>query len=499
MRKIIYLPLDERPCNYDFPSEIFNQEPINIVTVPKELLGYKKTRGNLELVNKWLLSESKDAYGLVISIDTLVYGGIVPSRLHFDLKEQLIERLHIVKKIKDNNPNLKIFAFSLIMRCPTYNSDDEEPDYYANYGVAIHKTGINVHYEKIGKTVEHIYEVPEDYLTDYVERREKNTVVNLSLLDLVSDKIIDFLVIPQDDSSEYGYTALDQEVIRKKIVELKLLNNVYMYPGADEVGMTLMSRMYLNVIGKRPKVYLKYPSITSANIIPNIEDRPLDITVKYQIIVSGGIVVTSLVECDAVVYINAPADRMLSRLMPKEEGAGFTTLRNMVEVMEFLEYAHKQLNKQIIIGDITYGNGSSLEMYNFLVQKDMLLTIGGYGGWNTASNSIGGAIAQGFMNTVNTHTEKSLSFLIKRYIEDIAYCGYVRQTFKLKVGQIIEGANYYDVKNYRNEITKALKLELLEFVDNNMNELNGTFEITDLYMPWKRLYEIGLSIKYLKK
>lgn len=41
MKNIILLPLDERPCNFDFPSKIFNGEKYTIIR--PEHLGQKKT------------------------------------------------------------------------------------------------------------------------------------------------------------------------------------------------------------------------------------------------------------------------------------------------------------------------------------------------------------------------------------------------------------------------------------------------------------------------
>ena len=276
----------------------------------------------------------------------------------------------------------------------------------------------------------------------------------------------------------------------------KLMTKVYMYPGADEVGMTLMSRLYTRYKKLRPKLYIKYPSITSGQIIPNIEDRYLDTMVKYHIIVSGGIVVTSLEECDGVVFINAPADRMLSRLTPSKEGRGMNALRNMPEAIEFLEYALRQKDKAIIVGDITYGNGSSIEMYDYLSLKNMLFDIAGYGGWNTASNAIGGAIAEGVAYIINGKTKQHLDFLMLRYVEDIAYCGYVRQDIKNKLLPSYPHLSYYDVLSQRGEYTDVLRNELHAFLNEHMKEVAAHIKIHDIYMPWNRMYEVGLEIEY---
>ncbi len=504
MKKVVFLSLDERPCNYEFPYKIFNSAEFVVKRVDLSLLGFKKKPANLEEVAKWLKKECLDADGLVLSLDTLVYGGIVPSRLHHEKPEILKQRLAIIKNIKELNPNLIIYAFQLIMRCPSYNSDDEEPDYYEHHGKDIFKYGQINHLIDLGIAKEddlaylRSHSVPQEYLDDYKTRREINREMNIETLRYVKNKIIDFLVIPQDDSAEYGWTAIDQEYIREKINQDKLMTRVYMYSGADEVGMTLMARMFTTFSNKRPKIYIKYPSITSGQIIPSLEDRYLDTMVKYQVIVSGGIVVTSLEECDGVLFINAPADKMMSRFNPTKEGRGMTALRNMPEAIEFLEYALRVKNKAIIIGDVTYGNGSSIEVYNYLATKNMLFDIAAYGGWNTASNSIGGAVAEGIAYIVNGKTQQLMDFLMLRYLEDIGYCGYVRQKIWKEILPNYPQYNYFNVLETRGEFAELVRTELLNFVKSHMPEIEPFIEIEDVYMPWKRMYEVGINVRYKK-
>ncbi|MFA7529432.1 MAG: DUF4127 family protein, partial [Bacilli bacterium] len=60
-RKIIYLPLDERPCNYLFPREIFAGTDIAVAAPPAAAMGKKKTPGDFQLIREFLLNECKDA------------------------------------------------------------------------------------------------------------------------------------------------------------------------------------------------------------------------------------------------------------------------------------------------------------------------------------------------------------------------------------------------------------------------------------------------------
>ena len=123
MKNIILLPLDERPCNFDFPSKIFNGEKYTIIR--PEHLGQKKTPASYEFIRDFLLANIEKADAAVISIDTLLYGGLIPSRLHHLSEETVLERLMLLKELREKNPQVKLYAFQCIMRCPKYSSDDE--------------------------------------------------------------------------------------------------------------------------------------------------------------------------------------------------------------------------------------------------------------------------------------------------------------------------------------------------------------------------------------
>ena len=146
MKKIVYLPLDERPCNYSFVKFLMEDNPeVQLVTPELSTLGDKKKPANYQKIADYLLRECVDADCLILAVDMLLYGGIVPSRLHYLSTEKLQERLNVLKTIKEKNSRLKIYAFSLVMRCPSYSTDDEEPDYYGKVGLEIFLYGQNEH------------------------------------------------------------------------------------------------------------------------------------------------------------------------------------------------------------------------------------------------------------------------------------------------------------------------------------------------------------------
>ena len=97
MKKIVFLPLDERPCNYDFVYKLFQSEEIQLVRPSK--LGNKKSAANTEEIREFLLEECKEAYGLILSVDMLLYGGLIPSRMHHETEEVLKENISFLPQV----------------------------------------------------------------------------------------------------------------------------------------------------------------------------------------------------------------------------------------------------------------------------------------------------------------------------------------------------------------------------------------------------------------
>jgi len=92
--KILYIPLDERPCNYYYPPSIANIcSDIEVVEPPKEMLGRKKVPAKIDDLWKFVEENAPTCDALVLSLDMLLFGGIVPSRLHYAKEQDLKKNL----------------------------------------------------------------------------------------------------------------------------------------------------------------------------------------------------------------------------------------------------------------------------------------------------------------------------------------------------------------------------------------------------------------------
>lgn len=496
MKKIVYLPLDERPCNADFPKMLFGEE-WNIVS-PKTM-GYKKQAACVEELIAFLQRECEDADGLVLAVDTLLYGGLIPSRLHRLSQETVQSRLDIIRQLKRRNPKLLIYAFHTIMRCPSSSCADEEPDYYGEWGREIWLTGVIRHRNQLGLESRQEEEelkspVAPEYLDDYLQRRSFNLSFVMKSLELAQEGIYDFMIIPQDDSAPYGFTAIDQQKVRTVIAQQRLQLHVLMYPGADEVGNTLMTRMALHFTGKRPHVYIQYSSALAPFVVPNYEDRPFAETVKYHLAAAGCLQTADSINADFVLAINGPAHEMVGVHKQPAAMREYTVERTLPEfVMQIADC--KENGKIVTVGDIAYSNGADLELIQMLDEAGLLLTIDGYAGWNTSANTLGTAIAQGVHCLLSGRTKAHEDFMLLRYLEDAGYCSCVRRSISESEWFREQGFHYFDAgDDARGIVSRKIKEELDAFARENLSSLKVVPVIDDCFQPWKRMFEVGLRV-----
>ena len=484
--KIVYVPLDDRPCNTNFAKDLFNHDELEIKSFNS--LNYKKNPTDTELVKEFLIKECKDADCLVLSVDMLVYGGLVPSRIHNDSFDLLKERLNVIKELKKNNSTLTIYAFGCIMRCPNYSSDDEEPDYYALYGKQIHDLGEAIHLNNKENIEKYEKQIDSNCLIDYKNRRKINLNLNLETLKLVLENYIDELVIPQDDSTEYGFAAMDRNVVKENIHKFNLENKVMSYPGADEVNLSLVSR-YLTK-NKNINIYPYYFNDEAKNIIPLYEGGHLYDSINSHI-KSCGCNVSSYEESDIVLIVTSPTNNMLEAWDQNLNTKDYQD-RNIEKIVAVIDKC-LQDNKIITIGDNAYANGGDLKVLELLNENKLLMKIHGYAGWNTSANTMGTALAQG-VNSFLYSTNKD--FLLSRYIEDLGFCASVR---KIVTDSLPKEMDYFDVKETDGLAAQRVLEELNMFVEKNMSSIKKSTRIFSVKLPWKRMFEIDLKVKYINE
>lgn len=550
--KILLLPLDERPCNAAFPGRLFPADKVQIL-LPRKL-GHKKKPADFSVLSDFLFEKAKDADALLLSLDMLLYGGLIPSRLHHLKTETLFSRLHLIRELKEKYPALPIYAFATVMRCPAYSSDDEEPDYYERFGSAIHARGALMHQALAGLTTSSEAEGPvpspagllpaasgegeisppfssdpagtssaepvsassldnedsqcpesclggdfEACLEDYLARRALNKQLSLQALELVKEGILESIVFPQDDSMRFGFPAMDQEEIRRRILTLGLTERAMMYPGSDEIALTLLCRLLLNHHGLLPKVYVKYLTDGARSLIPLYEGLPLSATTSYQLHAAGCITADTCAEADIVLLETAASGSMEEAWSQPSRSPSYFAERNFPEMLSFIQRM-RSAGKVVTVADNAYANGGDLDLIRILNADHLLLDLQGYAGWNTNANTMGCAIAmgvcaflygeQGLFHDPAAEAQRR-NFLISRYLEDACYQADVRQCVTKKIPPL--GFDYFDTGEEEGEVRDLILAELQIRIETELSSLADRIQIRRLTLPWKRMFEIDLE------
>jgi hypothetical protein len=478
-----------------------------LVLPPRDILGKKKEPGDVDAIWSWFTENVKECGDAVISIDTLLFSGIVPSRLHKKSTEALTSKLDKLREVKAAYPELNIYAFNLIMRNPTYSSCEEEPDYYGKWGADIHRRGVISHRKELGIADEDeekelkkiLRRLPKKHLKDYLDRRAVNIEVNKKVVELAAEGLFSFTLFPQDDASPYGVTAKDQQLIREKIRQQNVDLKIYMYPDADAAVSTLLARAVNIRETRKPLVYVKFASSIGSSVIPDFEDRIVGETLKYHILAAGGLVASSASEADIILMVNVPGGEMQDRWLEIETGAAMPHMiqydahRTLIELVEYADYAIEALRKKVVFADIAYCNGGDPLLLRLLRQKNLIWKLAGYAGWNTSSNSIGTCLPMGMLNHIFGNTGAHMDFLALRYLEDIGFCSVVRRDVILEELEAY-GLEMHELDGRRGKIAEIVHKRLQRFADENLSDDRHRVAVIDCYMPWNRMFEAGISV-----
>ena len=164
---------------------------------------------------------------------------------------------------------------------------------------------------------------------------------------------------------------------------------------------------------------------------------------------------------------------------------------------EFLYFVNDCLKRGIptAILDNAYTNGGELQLLRVLNKQGVLMKLAGYAGWNTSSNSMGTVLAMIVNNMYQNNTEAKQNFLVERFIEDFGYGAVVRSYV---TEHILPqwGMTYFWCEEQRGKAANAVLEELRKFVKTEMTSVADKVTVEDIFLPWSRMFEIGLKATY---
>jgi hypothetical protein len=475
--KAALLPLDSRPCNTLFPKKLAAIAGLALDMPDAGFLDYFTRPAHAPYIEQWLVEEAGKADCIVVSLDMLVYGGLIASRREGAAAEDGIKKLGLLRELKRINSGLKIFAFNVIMRTSITTLDEKSRRYWALINEYCRLKGL-----KDPRFSEIEGKIPPDILRAFMSIRDRNHQVNLNAVKLLNDGILDCLLLLQEDTSSGGIQILEQQKLAEQVTSPRA-DSFFIHNGADEAGMLLLGRL-LNGEG-RPSIHWEFLYPPGKDMIASYEDRPFKENIESQV-KACGMSSSPGEEADLHMLVLPPkSERQYDPFMQNEKNDDYSD--SELDAMAGTIQGYADAGRIVGLLDVAYANGGHARFMQNLKSRGALKKIASYAAWNTASNSLGTVLAQlscyyhGLGKGEQARANER--FTLERYLDDCLYQTLVRPGIDRNL--VKEGMNILNLGPEKGRIEKQIYREL--------KSLAGDQEFT-LALPWPRTFEALIEI-----
>ncbi len=436
--KIAFIPIDNRPVCYNLAKDIAQD---TVILPERELLGGLQKIADTQGILNWL-ENLQNIDAVVIALDTIAYGGLIPSRRSTESFEQIKTRIEKLKQILIKK-HAKVYAFSSIMRISNNNVNEEEKEYWNKWGKKIFDYSYQCHKNGCESCIANL--IPSEIIDDYMNGRKRNFEINKIYLEWQKEGFFDTLVFSKDDCAEYGFNVQEAQTLEKL--------GGYVKTGADEIPLSLLARAINGSIKIAP-VFLQPES---KDLISNYEDISIEKCVNSQIELAG-CEVSGLQNADVVLIVNNFENRQGEIVMkiPAKPFSG----------------TWKKPDKPYMIADVRFANGADNAFTEKLFQSGFDENCLGYSAWNTSANTLGSLICSVKAKFLLNVDLKKL-FAI-RLLDDWAYQANVRQMLDKP-----------DIDKLK-KLMKPYEKKVFQFLKTEYN-CNYKF-------PWNRLFEVEIEL-----
>lgn len=478
---IAFIPIDNRPVCYTLPEQICAiDSDINLFMPKREFLGSLTKYADVEAIFDWL-KKLPQMDAIVMCLDTVAYGGLIPSRRCSDTFEKIKTRVENLKKILENK-KAKIYAFSSIMRISNNNVNEEEKEYWSKWGKKIFEYSYQTH--KLGTESCITNVIPSEILDDYIATRKRNFEINKLYLEYQKQGLFNTLVFSKDDCAEYGFNVQEAKALEKL--------GGFVKTGADEIPLTLLARAIVKKqksvseketsrVGKTQCPHQDKCQETGIKIAPiflvpeckdlisNYEDVSIEKSVKGQIELAG-CSVCEPDDADILLYVNNFEDHQGEIVMkvPTQTFSG----------------KWQKPSKPYMVADVRFANGADNAFVKQLFEVGFDENFLGYSAWNTSANSLGSLIC----GAIVFKGAKMQNNVGKDF-----YFG--RDFLKLQTVRLLDDWAYQ--ANVRQQLTspdEKLVKELMKPYEEKVFEVLGVNYDTSYKFPWNRLFEVEVCI-----
>ena len=489
---VLYVPQDDRPVSLQYTVDTAKAAGMTVLTPPQNLISGKTYKGQADQIWNWVEQNAGRADVMVLSTDTLIYGGLVDSRKHNLPLSTLENRLKRIEALKANHKNIRIYGFGTVMRSPRASGGGTEPSYYADYGPTIFQIAAlqdkldagTLTQAETQKLMSLQASVPVEYLQDWFSRRQKNMQVNKDLIDEARNGVFAYFALGHDDTSQLSQSALEGRYLSKYSKDIPA-EKYGSFPGADQLGLLLMARSRTDESAEKPTFSVIYPLGGAGKTLPGYEDQTIDKTIAQHVEAVGGTMVTQG-KPTVLLAVNTP---LTTSTGESESFENFPMISNSTNA--FVDRIQQAVDSgvNVSVADIAFNNGADNTLVSAMYKRDLLYKIGAYNGWNTASNTVGYAIAQGvLLKTMSPEGHRDM--LTQQYLDNWAYQANIRKDiYRMQDSIRTDNVRYSGELNERLESYLGERIQ--DFAEKYLKVDPRTVKAT---FPWGRLFETDITI-----
>lgn len=489
---VLFVPQDDRPVSLQYTVDTAKAAGMTVLTPPQNLISGKTYKGQADQIWDWVEQNAGRADVMVLSTDTLIYGGLVDSRKHNLPLSTLEYRLKRIEALKANYKNTRIYGFGTVMRSPRASGGGTEPSYYADYGPTIFQIAAlqdkldagTLTQAETQKLMSLQASVPVEYLQDWFSRRQKNMQINKGLIDEARKGVFEYFALGHDDTSQLSQSALEGRYLSQYSKGIPR-TQYGSFPGADQLGLLLMARSRTDESVEKPTFSIIYPLGGAGKTLPGYEDQTIDKTIAEHVEAVGGTMITAG-KPTVLLAVNTPLSTSTS------ESEAFGNLPMVSQATNAFVDRIQQATEQgvtVSVADIAYNNGSDNTFVGAMYKRDLLYKIGAYNGWNTASNTVGYAIAQGLL-LKSMSPEGHRDMLTQQYLDNWAYQANIRKDI-YRMQDSIRTDNVRYSGDLNSKLEEYLQERIQDFGKTYLKVDPRTIKAT---FPWGRLFETDITV-----
>ena len=496
--QLLLVPLDSRPPCTLIAQDLGRLASIDVILPPKELLDNYRIPANREKLSSWLIHNAGQCPA-VISVDLLIHGGLLASRLP---QGTVNDEQNFFKLLQAMPSGEDITVFSIIPRLLV--SDNLLPDAWYQWHLMRYSTLRDIveqfgDYPSTAQLEEIKIKIPQEILHKYNVLYSTNDNFNKQLSALCAAKNYT-LVIGQDDAQPFGLPNRNRTHAEAYMRRAGLSSASTTTCGADEIAQMLIARRFCQINNYKPKFYIEYTTGSAATAIMPYMAVTAEAALLDKIKFTGGTLTQNLNEADVILYVHCgsaeePANEKMAQKLQ--------TLLNSGKHVAVIDASEDYESSQMLLPVLLANNVT----INKLVS---------YSAWNTFGNAAGTAMAQsaiftGQLKRLPKHLlpalyAHNLNFTVARLLDDYSYQkllhhrlstiltlrgqapANLNDSYKTFAENIIEGFIYNEKRSllYTN-------LGLTPFYSDGADKYYLTGINAEAKLPWNRIFEIELK------